>query len=257
MNLDPSLLSSLYGLGSGATTQSAGNAATAIAVLRRATAPGAQEKGVAQERKDPVAIAALAQFKRSLASAKDVKQALADPRIQAVLLPAVGLADQLGNAGLVQKALLADTSKPGNLAAQLGTRWVTAAEKLGLKGQDISALRAPALVQTLSDSYVTYQYQKGLDAQQPGMSDALYFLNNASQGASNVYNVLGDAVLRRVVTGALGLPQQLAFQGIETQARAVSSHLQLSTLNDPKAVFKLAQRYLMTQAGGAGLSLTA
>jgi uncharacterized membrane protein len=47
---------------------------------------------VAQEQKDPVAISAIAQFKKALAAAKDVKHALADPRIQAALLPAVGLA---------------------------------------------------------------------------------------------------------------------------------------------------------------------
>lgn len=223
--------------------------AMAIAALKRATTPGVQEKGVAQERKDPVTIAALRQFDKALAGAKDLKQALSDPRVLAVVLPAVGLADQVNNPGLVYKALTADLSKPGNLAAVLGNRWKAAAEKLDLNGKDITALKDPALIQSLKDSYVTYQYQKGLDEKTPGMSDALYFIKQAGENNDNVYNVLGDAILRRVVTGALGLPRELAIQPVETQATAVTRRLPMSQLDDPKAVYKLAQRYLMASAG--------
>ena len=111
-----------------------------------------------------------------------------------------------------------------------------------------SYLRDPALQQKLKDNYVAYQYQKSLDAQQPGMSDALYFISNASSKAGNVYNVMGDGVLRRVVTGALELPQELAVQPIQDQAKAITNRLPMSKLSDPKQVYQVAQRYLMVRA---------
>ena len=58
--------------------------------------------------------------------------------------------------------------------------------------------------------------------------------------------------MRRVVTSALGLPPQLAIQPIDSQAKAITSRLPLTDLKDPKKVQMLAQRYLMTQADGAG-----
>jgi hypothetical protein len=247
MILSASLVSTLFGQ----TASAAGDQAGAIALLKRATAAGAQAKGVAQEKRDPAVIATLAQYRKALAGAKDLKQALSDPRVLKVLLPAVGLASQVDSPGLAQRALLADPAQSNGLLSKLDSRWKAAAQQLGLYGKDISALRDPGLQQSLADQYVAYQYQKSLNAQQPGMSDALYFIANAGEQAGNVYNVLGDAVLRRVVTGALGLPQELAVQPVETQAQAVTARLPMIRLGDPKEVYKLAQRYLMAEAGNA------
>ena len=248
MSLTATLAAGLFGTSAAATGN---DPAAAIALLRRATAPGAAAKGEARERKDPVVITALAQFDKALAAAPDLKAALADPRVLAVLLPALGLGDQLGNPGLARRALLADPAAKDGLLAKVDARWKAAAQTLGLFGKDIAALRDPALGATLKDNYVGFHYQKSLDATQPGMLDALYFIDQAAGKAGNVYNVLGDAILRRVVSGALGLPQQLAVQTVERQALAVTTRLPMSQLNDPRQVYKLAQRYLMTTASNA------
>lgn len=245
MTLNTALASSLFGY----IAPAAGNdPAAAIAMLKRATAPGAAAKGVAQERKDPVVITALAQFDKALASAKDVKTALGDPRVLAVLLPGVGLADQVAYPGLAQRALVADPTAKKGILTQVDAKWKAAATTLGLFGKGLEALRDPALQQKLRDNYVAYQYQKGLDARQPGMSDALYFISNAAAKAGNVYNVMGDGVLRRVVTGALELPRELAVQPIENQAKVITSRLPMDRLKDPQQVYKVAQRYLMVTA---------
>jgi hypothetical protein len=51
--------------------------------------------------------------------------------------------------------------------------------------------------------------------------------------------------------GALGLPDQLAIQPVETQARAVTSRLKLADLKDPTKVRAIAERYLMAEANKA------
>ncbi len=255
LSLSASLVSSLFGGSAGATSN--GDATTAIAALKAAQAKGAEAKGVAAERKDPVTITALKQFEAAVAKAKDVKAALQDPRVLAVLLPAMGLADQAAYPGLVQRALLADPKDSKGILASLDSRFATAATILDLKAKGLAGLRDPKLLANLASGYVQYQYQQGLDDRNAGMSDALYFIQNAA-AKTDVYGILGNAVMRRVVTGALGLPAQIAVQSVETQARAITSRMKVADLQDPKTVQALAQRYVMAQAGsgsGSGGSL--
>lgn len=247
MVLSLTQVQALFGLpASGAS--SSGGVAQAIPALRRATAEGAEAKGIAREAKDPVTLTALAQFRQALDKAESIEKALQDPRVLKVMLPALGLADQVGNAGLVRRALLSDPADEKGVAAQLGAKWRSASATLGVYGTGLEGLRDPAMVQRLSDAYLKYQYRSGLDQQQAGLSDALYFLESA-RNADDVYDVLGDPVLRRVVTGALGLPDQIVVQSVETQGRAVSARLKVESLQDERSVRKLAERYLIAAAG--------
>jgi len=249
MQLSATLVSYLFG---GATdTATTGDAASGIAALKAAQATGATEKGVAREKRDPVTITALKQFQAALAKAKDVKAALQDPRVLAVLLPSLGLADQAHYPGLVQKALLADPADPKGLLASLDRRFAAAAKTLDLRAKGLDALKDPVLQKQLTDGYVEYQYRIGLDERNAGLSDALYFLKNAAS-ETNIYNILGNTVLRRVVTGALGLPDSIVVQPVETQARAVTSRLKLADLQDPRKLQKLAERYVIAAAGSGG-----
>lgn len=254
MTLTLAQVQSLFGVGSATTP--AGNAATAIPALRRATEDGAEAKGVARERKDPVTLTAVAQFRRALDKAESIEDALRDPRILKVLMPALGLPDQVGNPGLVQKALLSDPADDKGLAARLGNAWKAAAATLGAWQGGLDALRDPAMVERLSDAYLKYQYRTGLDEQQAGLSDALYFLEAASR-ADDAFDLLGDPVLRRVITGALGLPREIAVQSVEAQGRAVAARLDIEDLQDPKAVRKVAERYLIAAANEAAASQAA
>lgn len=248
MALTLTQVQSLFGVQ--ASAGAAGNAATAIPALKRATAEGAEAKGIAREKKDPVTLTALAQFRVALDKAETIEQALQDPRILKVIMPALGLPDQVGSPGMARRALLSDPSDLKGLATQLGSAWKAAAATLGVYETGLDGLRDPAMVQRMSDAFLKYQYRTGLDEQQAGLSDALYFLESA-KNAEDVFDVLGDAVLRRVVTTALGLPPQLAVQSVEAQGRAVTARLKLEDLQDDRAVRKMAERYLVTAATNA------
>ena len=111
----------------------AGSAGEAVVAFRRVTKAGEDEKGLAREKKDPVTLTALAQFRRALEAAPNIDKALSDPRVLKVLMPALGLPDQVNNPGLVKRALLSDPKDPKGVAAQLGTTWKNAAATLNLK----------------------------------------------------------------------------------------------------------------------------
>lgn len=104
----------------------------AVIAFRRVTASGAEEKGIEQEKKDPITLTAIAQFRQALETSQNLDKALSDPRVLKVLMPALGLPDQVGNPGLVKRALLSDPNDPESVAAQLGSTWVNAAATLNL-----------------------------------------------------------------------------------------------------------------------------
>ena len=226
-----------------------GDAASAIPALRRATASGAEAKALARLAKDPLIARQMDGFAKAVAKAPDLKTALRDPRVLNVLLPAMGMPDAVGQAGLAQRALTADPADTNGLLSRLSdTRWKTAAQTLNLAKGGIEVLRDPKLQATLSEGLRRLAWQYELSAGQAGLGDALVFQERAAT-AKTAYDVLGDPVLRRVVTTALGLPQQIAVQSVEAQARAVASRLDIGKLQNPKEVAKLAERYVVAAAG--------
>jgi hypothetical protein len=140
INMSATLVASLFGqqgqnslllpFGNAPRAASAGEA---VVALRRVTKAGEEAKGLAKEKKDPVTLTAVAQFRQALESSRTLDKALSDPRVLKVLLPALGLPDQIGNPGLVKRALLSDPKDPKSVASQLGTTWVNAAATLNLK----------------------------------------------------------------------------------------------------------------------------
>lgn len=228
--------------------------ASAVAALRRASADGAEAKGVARTATEASVRLALGRFAEGISRARDVEGALRDPRVAAVLLPALGLPDAVNQPGLAVRALTSDPADPKSAASRLAAvdaRWRSAATTLNLAGRGMDALRDPAVQKKLSDGYAAYQWRLSRNEEAGGISDALYFRQRAATGTPiTAYEVLGDAVLRRVVTGALGLPQSIAIQEVDTQARAITSRLDLAGLRDPRQATKLAERYVMSAAAG-------
>jgi Protein of unknown function (DUF1217) len=230
--------------------------ASAIPALRRALASDAEAKALARLAKDPQINREMDQFAKAVAKAKDVKAALRDPRVLNVVLPALGLPDAVGQPGLALRALTADPAKTDGLLSQLSdTRWKTAASTLNLHGRGIEALRDPKVQASLADGLRRLAWREELDAGQAGLGDAMLFRERAAT-AKTAYDVLGDPVMRRVLTTALGLPQQIVVQSVEAQARALTSRLDLDKLQNPREVAKLAERYVVA-AAGSGTSAAA
>jgi hypothetical protein len=226
-----------------------GDVGGAIAALRRALQPSEETKALARIASEPMQQRAMDQFQKAVAKAPDIKTALKDPRVLQVVTTALGIPDGAASPGLAIQALLSDPKDTKSLVNRLSdTRWKAAAEALQLGTKGIDALRDPKIQATLKEGLQRARWQDDLEAKQTGLGDAVVFQDRASAVGGNVYAVLGDPILRRVITGALGLPESIAVQPVETQARAVQSRLNLDKLNNPKEVQRLAERYLANVA---------
>lgn len=230
------------------------DAAGAIAAFRRFQRPAEETRALDRIAREPLQARALDQFRKAVERAPDIRTALRDPRVLQVVTAALGIPDGAQQAGLAMRALLSDPEDPKSLVNRLtDRRWKAAAEALRLDERGLDALRDPEVQARLADGLRRAKWREELEASQPGLGDALLFRDGAAK-VDGPFGVLGDPVMRRVVTAAVGLPRGLAVQSVEAQARALEARLDLDKLRDPREVQRLAERYLVSRAseGGAG-----
>ena len=231
------LLSILYGGGS------SGLSADPVAAFTRAEAN--QTKSIDAQAKDPQTKRDTDHFLAVVAKAADLKTVLDDPIARKVLLTANGLGDQADYRALASKALSSDTTDPNSLANKLAdTRWLSAAKTYDFANHGLTVLKDPSVLSTITSGYAEVQWRQSLDDTTPGLSAALDFRSRAST-VKNVDQILGDANLRKVVTVALGLPPEIAFQSLQTQEKAITDRFDLTKLQDPKFVEQFARRFLV------------
>ena len=206
-----------------------------------------QTAEVARTAKDPVVARDIAAFKKSVASASNIDAALSNPAVLKVLLNANNLGAQVPYAGLAKKVLLSDPTDPNGLARKIGnTAWLNAAKTYDFKKNGLAKLQDPAVVATLTDAYAQVAWRQSLDKATPGLGNALAFLQQA-KSAKTALDILGDPINRAVVTTALGIPREIAFQSLTAQENAITARLDVKKLQDPKFVANLTNRYLLAR----------
>lgn len=204
-----------------------------------------ETKNVAQQAKDPETKSAVNHFLSVVAKATDLKTLLADPIARDVLLTANGLGDQSSYTALATKALMSDANKTGNLASTLGDpRWLAMAKTYDFANQGLANLKTPKVLSTITAGYAAVKWRESLEVSTPGISAALDFRSRANT-ITSVDQILGDANLRKVVTTALGIPLQIAFQPIEAQEKAISSRLDIAKFKDASFVEQFTRRFLI------------
>ncbi len=243
---DP-ILNALYGLGG--SGPSSGNPVTALADAQRN-----QTQDVKITAAEPAVKQTVATFTKAVNGAKTVTQLLSNPAVMSVLLTANGMGDQINYTALATKALTSNLSDPNSLVNQLtDPRWKTLAQTYNFAANGLSAIKNPTAIAGIAQAYARATWQKNEDSVTLGLSNALAFIQQAA-GVTSVNGVLGNSTVRTVVTTALGIPQQIAFQSLEAQQNAISSHLDVKKLQDPKFVQSLAQQYLIANQQNASAS---
>jgi hypothetical protein len=109
-----------------------------------------------------------------------------------------------------------------------------------------------AVVDRIIESAMTNRFEKAMGADNPGLREALYFRRVAGQ-VTTLNQLMSDNALLAVTRGALGLPSSFAALDFEQQRDTLARRLDLTKLQDPKEVARMAQRYVaqLNQAGTA------
>lgn len=241
-----SLLSTLYGY-NGQTSNSLGqNPVTALG-----SAETNQAQGIKMTAAEPQVKRAIDGFTSAVTSAKSVQQLLANPTVMQVLLTANGLGDQTAYTALAQKTLTSNVNDPNSLANKLtDTRWKPVVQTYDFANKGLSVIQNPKVISTIANAYAEVTWRNSLDATTPGLSNALTFRSEAST-ITSVDQILGDPVMRKVVTTTLGVPQEIAFQPLEAQEKAISSRLDITQFKNPKFVESFTQRYLIAASANS------
>lgn len=225
-----------------------------IAALQ--TAEKNKTKDIATTAAEPQIARAVAAFEAAVQQAKTPAQLLANPAVLQVLLTANGLGDQTAYGALAKQVLLSDPSDPKSLVNKISdTRWLPVVQTYDLAKQGLAVIQNPKVMAAIANGYAEYSWLDSLDQVTPGLSNALTFLQQASSFTS-VDQLLGNNAAFQVVTGALGIPEQVVFQPLEAEEKAVTSRLDITKLQDPKFVESFVERYLVNQAASASASNT-
>ena len=174
-------------------------------------------------------------FKEQLASVKTTEELFKNRRLMGFVLTAYGLETELNYMGRIKGVLMSDLSKPTSVANILkDRRYREIAGDLQMFKTGLDLLKNPATTEKVVDRYVAAQYELSISKENPALREARYFAKNIGK-VSNVYEILGDNVLRKVVTSALGLPDQIAIQPIETQAELIKRRLDITQFKTASA----------------------
>lgn len=203
---------------------------------------------------EPQVARAIQAFTTAVQNATTPQQLLSNPQALQVLLTANGLGDQTSYTALATQTLLSNINDPNSLVNKLSdTRWQSVVQTYDFANKGLSIIQNPQVIQTIANGYAEVTWMNSLDATTPGLSDALEFRKEASS-ITSVDQILGDPVMRTVVTTALGVPEQIAFQDLPAQEQAITSRLDISKFQDPNFVEQFTQRYLIAAAQAASSS---
>lgn len=245
-NTSLSMLQAIYGQTTAGTP--AGDPLTALRL-----AEANQTREIAKTEKQPAVARDIAAFQKAIAAAPDAASLLKNPAFLKVLLTANGLGDQVAYPALAQKVLLSDPSDSKSLVSRLAkTSWTDTNKTYQFATLGLAVVQDPAVQAKLADAYAEVQWRQSLDAGTPGLSSALTFRAQAAT-VTSAYDILGNSILRDVVTTALGLPREIAVQPVETQAAAITARMDLSRLKDARFVDTLTQRYLLDKQASAAI----
>ncbi|MDM7946570.1 MAG: DUF1217 domain-containing protein [Oceanibaculum nanhaiense] len=166
-------------------------------------------------------------FKKKAGSLTSMDDLIKDRRLMNFALSAFSLEGEAQYPARLRKVLESDLEDNASLANRLSDnryREIAAAFDYAKSGMD--KLQDASFLEELSQKYVLNEFEKALGNNNPALREATYFLRNIGN-VTSPYEILGDSVLRSVVTFTLNLPSQIAVQSVESQARLIEGRLDL------------------------------
>lgn len=261
MKISPTVASMLFASGTssssliataagGALASSSTGTADPIATLKDAEKNGAKQ--IALKAKEPLVKRDLEAFEKAVKNAKSLDDLFKNEAAARVFMTANGLGDMAAYKKMAVRVLGSDYLDQNSDAAKVGavrSAWYETALAYDFHYSGMEVLQKADSIAEIKKGYVESLWRDSLDARAPGVSNALSFKQRAAS-LDTAYKILGDPVGREVVTTALGLPQQIAYQSVNSQAQLIERRLDISKLQSSTFVDSLTKRYLIALNGG-------
>ncbi len=192
-------------------------------------------------------------FKENIRSLESVDELFESRnyRLLKFVLSAYDMESEAQYPGKIRKILESDLSDPDSLANRFkDPRFQQLTKDLSLNVMGLTKLQLGSTIQDITTRYERVAYEKDLDEQAPGVRAAIEF-NRRIKDVTLTVQLLGDKVLREVVTVANNIPKEIAYQEVESQVTAVERKVDLSSLKSDKSeIEKMVLRYLTFKDGG-------
>jgi hypothetical protein len=186
-------------------------------------------------------------FKTALDKVKTVDELFKNPRLVSFIATATNLSGEEEYPGKMMRILSESVDKSDAVMYRISDnkRYAQAASTLMLGDGGLENIKLATTQDDLVSAYKTAKFEGSISDDNPAVRKARYFENYIGKTTSP-YEILGDPILRDVVTTTLGLPAQIAVQPVETQAQTIADHVDITKFTDPKFRESFIKRYLTT-----------
>lgn len=192
-------------------------------------------------------------FKENIKSLQSVDELFESKnyRLLKFVLSAYDLESEAQYPGKIRKILESDLTDIDSLANRYkDPRFQQMTKDLSFNFMGLTKLQLDGTIQDLTTRFERVSYEKHLDEQAPGVRAALEF-NRRIKDVTQTVQLLGDNVLREVVTVANNIPKEIAYQEVESQVTAVERKVDLNSLKgDQNEIEKMVMRYLTFKDSG-------
>lgn len=183
-------------------------------------------------------------FSKAIAKAKTVDDVFKDTRLVNFLAKSLNLAGEEQYPGKMRRILSEKVDDKNAVMNRLSDkRYSQAADKLRLGESGLDRLKLAGTQTDLINAYKQAKFEDSIGEENLAVRQARYFEKYAAN-ANNAYSILGDPILREVVTSTFNLPKQIAIQPVETQAKAITDRVDVKKFSDPKFRENFIKRFL-------------
>jgi len=183
-------------------------------------------------------------FKTAIAKVTSADDLVKDYRLFRFVLSAYGLDSQIDAKAFMKKVLAQDPNDTDSLSNKLvDLRYQAIAKAFNFYNVGNANVKKASFIDGLVDKYVTAEFEKSTEQNNPGVRLALYFKRMAPT-VTSWYQIMGDKPLYEVVRTALQIPPAGSQTGVESQAKVLEKRIGLANLKDPKFLESFINRFL-------------
>ena len=199
---------------------------------------------------DPQTAALISYFQQNAAKITSPDGLLKNYRALTLVLGAFGLQGSINDTAILRQLMTQDPNSPNSLAKRLGNA------KYQLFARALSSWATPPFSTAASRtqlvaSFTTNTFEQTTNTQVPGLANALYFTREA-QSLKSQSAVQSDAGLLAVAVTSVGLPlQDFEELDFDQQTAILKAKLNVSSLQNPAVVKRMAEQYLIAQQSDA------